>query len=470
MSLFRDRFLHLPHKPDDAPRARTLLAIPICMALSAVISPDALAQSEPAGEGFRLSGTSRLRYEAIDGQPRAGFNEADDLVNLRTTFLAEYRSDGVRVAAELWDSRVYGGDAGTPITTGEVNPVELVQAFVEAKRQNPFGKGSNVSLQAGRFLLNLGSRRLVAADDYRNTTNGYTGVRAELGWAKDWKATLIYVLPQQRRPDDPARLRRNAVAPDREGFDLVLWGGLVSRARAIGKTMVEASFFHLGERDRPGRPTRDRSLKTAGLRVSRDAAPGKFDFEVEAILQRGRIATGLAAGAPRQRVGAWFVHADAGYSFEGGWKPRLSIEYDHASGDRRGGGYGRFDTLFGMRRADLGPAGLYNGFGRTNFVSPGLRLEAQPGKRSDVMATVRPIWLAAAEDSFSTTGVRDPLGRSGSFAGTQIDMRVRRQLSPALRLEADGVLLAKGRFLREAPNAPPGRWTKYVSLNATVSF
>lgn len=36
----------------------------------------------------------------------------------------------------------------------------------------------------------------------------------------------------------------------------------------------------------------------------------------------------------------------------------------------------RFDTLFGMRRADVGPAGLYNAFGRANFISPNLRVEA----------------------------------------------------------------------------------------------
>jgi hypothetical protein len=37
-------------------------------------------------------------------------------------------------------------------------------------------------------------------------------------------------------------------------------------------------------------------------------------------------------------------------------------------------------------------------------------------------------------------------------------------------LEADLVLLAKGRFLRGAPNAPPKRWTRYLSLNAVASF
>lgn len=445
----------------------------LCLCLAATslgIGAPAIAQQAPSDDGFSISGTSRLRYEVIDGQLRVGFNEADDLVNLRTTLLAEYKEGPVRVVAELWDSRVYGGDTRTPITTGEVNPLELVQAFVEVKSRDMFGRGTSASLQAGRFLLNLGSRRLVAADDYRNTTNGYTGVRADLGWSSGWKASFVYTLPQQRRPDDPAELRRNLVAPDREGFDLVLWGGLASRTRAIGKTMVEASFFHLGERDRPGRPTRDRSLNTAAVRLISDPAPGRTDFEVEAIVQRGRVSTGLAANATRQRVEAWFVHADAGYTFAGAWKPRLSIEYDHASGDRPGGRYGRFDTLFGMRRADLGPAGLYNAFGRANFISPGLRIEAVPDKRTDLMATLRPIWLAAREDSFSTTGVRDATGGSGSFAGTQFDGRVRHQLSPALRFEFDAVLLAKGRFLRDAPNAPPGRWTKYASVNLTAAF
>ncbi len=447
---------------------RSLLPYLIAALLHAV---PATAQEAPRDDGrVRISGTSRLRAEAIDGQARGGFNTSDELINLRTTLLAEYRDGPARVVGELWDSRVYGDAPGTPVTTGEVNAVELVQAFVEVKRPGLLGAGSTASLQAGRFLLNIGSRRLVAADDYRNTTNGYTGLRADLGWGKRWTATLLYTLPQQRRPDDLAALRRNGVAPDREGFDLVLWGGTVGRARTIGRALVETSFFHLGERDRAGRPTRDRSLDTAAVRVIRDPAPGAIDFEVEAIGQRGSVSTGLATTAPRQQVAAWFVHADAGYSFAGPWKPRIAIEYDHASGDHPGGRNGRFDTLFGMRRADLAPSGLYNAFGRTNFISPGVRVEATPGKTTDVMATLRPIWLASRHDAFSTTGVRDATGRSGSFAGTQFDARIRHQLSRKLRLELDTVLLAKGRFLREAPNAPAGRWTRYLSLNATAAF
>lgn len=428
------------------------------------------AQETAPPEGFSISGTTRFRIEAIDGQARTGFNESDRLVNLRTTLLGEYREGPVRFAAELWDSRVYGGNAGSPVTANEVNAVELVQAFAEVRGNGLFGAGSTGSLQLGRFTLNLGSRRLVAADDYRNTTNGYTGVRTDLGWSGGWRATLIYTLPQQRRPDDPARVRRNAVALDREGFDLVLWGGMASKSRAIGPVTAELSFFHFGEHDRPGRPTRDRALDTVALRLITDPAPGRLDVEVEGALQTGQVSASLSAAAPRQPVRAWFLHADAGITLAGGWKPRVAIEYDHASGDGSGGTYGRFDTLFGMRRADLAPSGIYAAFGRTNVISPGLRVEAAPDARTDLMMTLRPLWLAAREDSFSTTGVRDPSGRSGSYAGTQIDARLRHRLTRGLRLEVDTVLLAKGRFLREAPNAPPGRWTRYISLNATADF
>lgn len=417
-----------------------------------------------------LSGTTRLRVETIDGQVRAGFNASDTLLNLRTTVAAQYEDGPVKVVGELWDSRVYGNNAGTTLSTGEVNTFELVQAYVEWKPLAPFGRDTTATIQAGRFLLNLGSRRLVAADDYRNTTNGYTGIRTDLAWRGGWKSTVLYVLPQQRRPDDLPALRRNRVAPDREDFDLVLWGGLLSRSKTIGRATVETTFFHLGERDRPGRPTRDRSLNTGALRIIADPIAGGVDYEVEGIVQRGRISTGLVANAPQLDVAAWFVHGDIGYTFHGGWKPRVAFEYDHASGDRPGGDYGRFDTLFGMRRADLAPAGLYNAIIRSNLVSPGVRVEATPDKRTELMASLRSFWLAARQDAFSFTGVRDATGRSGSFAGTQFDGRVRHQLSEALRLEFDAVVFAKGRFLRTAPNAMPDRWTRYMSLNAIAVF
>lgn len=444
--------------------------LPFLILAGAMIPAPALGQAGTS-DAFKLSGSVRLRYEAVGGQARAGFDSDDALVNLRTQIRADYETGPVHLVAEIYDSRAWGEDAGTPFTTGEVNTLEPVQAYMAANLGSLLGKGSKVSLQAGRFMLNLGSRRLVAADDYRNTTNSYTGARLDLAARGNIQGSFIYTLPQMRLPDDPAGLRSQRVVLDRESFDAVLWGGLVSKGKAIGPATAELSYFHFSERDSAGRPTRDRSLDTFGGRIVAEPRPGKVDYELELLYQTGRISVSTAANAARQGVSASFVHARLGYGFAGGWQPRIAIEFDRASGDKPGGDYGRFDTLFGMRRADLAPAGLYNAVGRANLAALGVRLEATPGKRLDAFAAYRPLWLASATDSFATTGVRDASGRAGDFAGHQIEARLRYWLIPArLRLEWDGLLLAKGRFLREAPNAPAEGWTRYVSFNATASF
>src|SRR3546814_13252404 len=95
------------------------------------------------------------------------------------------------------------------------------------------------------------------------------------------------------------------------------------------------------------------------------------------------------------------------------------------------------------------------------IVTPDIRLEATPDKRWDWFATYRALWLASRTDAFSSTGVRDAIGRSGSFAGHQVEGRVRYWILPSrLRFELDGLLLARGRFMRDAPNAPAGRGTR----------
>lgn len=438
---------------------------------AACVATTAPAQGAEVQEGLSISGAMRLRYEAIDGQPRVGFNRRDDLLNLRTNVLARYRKADIEVAVELYDSRVWGDRVGTPVSTNEVNAFEPVQAYVAGTFQDPLGAGSKITLTAGRMMLNLGSRRLVAADDYRNTTNGYTGVKADFAARGGWKGAFIYTLPQVRLPDTLDDVRSAKVKLDRESFDLILWGGQVSREKTIGLAAFELTYFHLGERDAPGRPTRDRSLDTFGGRLIVEPEASKFDYEIEAFYQTGSVSTSTAASAQRQSVSASFIHADAGYSFPGAWTPRLSVEYDRASGDKPRGKFGRFDTLFGMRRADLAPAGLYNALARTNIETVGIRVEAKPNKRLDSFAAYRSMWLAARQDSFSSTGVRDASGRSGDFAGHQLEGRVRYWLIPKrLQFEVDGLVLVKERFLRDAPNATAGKWTRYVSFNLIATI
>lgn len=453
-------------------------AISLC-AVTAVASVPAIARAEAPTlqsaignpDDFKLSASVRLRYEALDGQPRAGLRAEDEQLALRSTLFAEYDPGVVRIAAELYDSRVWLDRPGSAISANEVNTFELVQAYIAADFEAPFGQGSKASVQLGRMTLNLGSRRLVAADDYRNTTNGYTGLRADLRTQGGTTATAIYVLPQIRLPDDLPSVLDQDTQWDRESFDLQLWGGYVAHPNTLAGATVEIGYFGLHERDWAGHPTRNRDLDTFSARLIRDPKAGLPDFEVEGIYQTGDIRTGIAAGAGTQPVRAWFLHADAGYLFPGKAKLRLSVEYDRASGDAPGGKYGRFDTLFGMRRAELAPAGLYNAIGRANIETIGVRAEIAPGSRWDAFTAYHPLWLAEKTDTFSTTGVRDATGTAGSFAGHQLEARVRYWLVPAfLRAELNVLWLAKGRFLKLAPNAPATGDTRYGAVSLTATF
>lgn len=433
------------------------------------------AQERPgksaSGGHLKVSGSIRLRYEAIDGQARAGFNAADDLINVRTRLAAEYDAGAWKVGGELSDSRAYLQDRKTPISTNEVDTFEPAQLYIIGN----FGGGGKAapktSVEAGRFTVNMGSRRFVASDDFRNTTNSYSGLKVDTAWASGFNASGIYVLPNIRLPMDANGVFDNKTKLDRETDALRLWGATITAPLGLTKAALQPSYFHLAEDDQADLPTRNRNLDTYALRYFREPAPKTFDFDVEAAGQSGDIRASTAPNAVKQDVWATFVHAELGYSWTNSWKPRLDVEYDWASGDKPGGAYNRFDTLFGMRRAEIAPTGLYNAVGRANISAPGLRLEITPSPRWDAFATWKLLYLASATDSFSTTGVRDATGRSGKFAGNQFDARFRYWIVPQkLRFETNLVYLAKSDFLRTAPNAPRSGDTKYAALDLTASF
>ncbi|MFM8377634.1 MAG: alginate export family protein, partial [Phenylobacterium sp.] len=227
-----------------------LMALAAGMALSGPV----LAQSAPSAgspaDGVSVKGSVRVRYEALEGQFRPGLAPRDDLWSVRSTLFAEWKAGAFRVAGEVYDSRAYGSGPGGVLTTGEVNTLEPVQCYLAADINRPLGYHARLSLQGGRFTLNLGSRRLVAADDYRNTTNGYTGVRADLRLADRTSATAFYTLPQQRRPEAPEDLRDNRFKLDREDASQRLYGAYISRPFPTGG-LVEVGYVRFQESDRP---------------------------------------------------------------------------------------------------------------------------------------------------------------------------------------------------------------------------
>ena len=422
-------------------------------------------------DNFKLSGSVRVRYEGLENDFRPGREENENIVALRTTLFAEYDANPVRIGGEVMDSRVYFDKPGSAVSANDVNALELIQAYVALDLGDVGGKGSKASVEAGRFTMDLGSRRLVGRNTFRNATNAFTGIKADFRAADKTAITAFYTLPLTRLPNDSAGVLDNKVEWDRESFDLAFWGAFVNKPHLRGRTNLDLYFFGLNERTSARYPTRSRQLYTPGLRIYADPAPGKPDFEVEGAYQFGSIRASTAADAPVQNVSAYFLHAQAGYQFAAPWKPRVSIVYDRASGDRPGGSYNRFDSLYGTRRSDWGPTGIFGPLGRSNVSSPGVRLEVTPDKRWDGFVMYRAAWLESATDSFASTGVKDATGGSGTFAGHQVEARVRYWIVPKLlRLDTGGAVLFNGRFLKNAPNANDFGNPVYGYFDLTATF
>lgn len=401
--------------------------------------------------------SQRSRYASLTNQFRPGLSGDDQSLAMRTTLRLDVRLPRLSIVGELQDARAYLMDTQSNVSTTIVNALDVLQAHVR------FGGGAAgpavvPEVQIGRFSMEFGSGRLVAQEVYRDVTRAFTG--ASLHWRRAGAGTLTAfgVLPVLTLPDARPALLANKIQRDREHRNQTFWGAVYERPRLRRGARGEAYVYVLDEHDVPGqRETRDRRLWTGGGRWFRTPTPGTVDLDLEAAWQTGRAhASSGPADVRVLDVSARYLHASTGYTWARSWSPRLALEYDYGSGDASpaDGTWNRFDTLFGNRRVDLGPTSIYGALGRENIDTVGVRVSVAPTARLDSFVVYRWVGLAAAADTFTASGVRDPSGLAGRDGARQLDLRIRAWLVPRmLRIETGATHLAAGPFLRAAPNA-----------------
>lgn len=420
-------------------------------------SPPATSTARPDTEQLTLSGSLRVRYEMLEGQYRPGLLPRDDALLIQTSLVGDYRSGGLHLIAEMLDSRAYLADAPGALTTAEVNTLELTRASIGYV-------AGPVEVAAGRFHLNLGSFRLTGRRIFPNAIDSFTGLRFDWSGKAGQHVTAFYALPHVRQPMKRAQLLDNDWQWDRESTAFAFWGAHYAGPVLFDGIALQANGFGLTERDGAHGPTRNRHLFTWGARLFRPPAAGRWDIDMEGAVQTGNIRQSLAANAPVQDVRAFLAHAEIGYSPRMAGHPRISALLDIASGDDpRTPTYTRFDPLFGPRRFELGPPSLFGPLTRSNLLAGGLRLEMAPAPRWDLLALWRPTWVHSRRDKFGNTGLVDPNGRSGRFAGHMVELRLGHWLIPQrVRLEAGAAIMTSGSLLATAPNATGFGDTRYA--------
>jgi hypothetical protein len=407
-----------------------------------------------------LAMENRTRFEVFDHpwrtNQRVGGGRTDPQIALRSRVRFGLGNGPFRFLFEGQDSRSYlNEDPGDFVNNTTVNEWDILQVFGSMTWDSFLGTGLRTDLHFGRLTLDFGQRRLIARNDFRNTTNAFDGVHWQIGHGKTWRFRAFLVEP----------VIRDEVQLDEQNKKYLFWGGY-GESRHFPWLKMNAYYFGLNDQ-RTANVTGHRTYSTFGLRLYKSSKQGEINYDLESTWQ-----TGTRGDTDHF---AHFQHLDVGYTFNLPWSPRVLVLYDYASGDRKPNDSQdeRFDTLFGARRFELMPTGIFGPFFRTNLSSPGWRLIVQPAEGWRIQLKQRFWYLAQSKDSFGSSGLRDPTGGAGNYLGHDLEFRVQWTVSENLDFDVGYDHWFKGSYFDRLPasaNLPQGgnKDTDYFYLSMRI--
>jgi len=392
---------------------------------------------------FRDRGEGRTAYGY-----REGVNDGYDLtrfrLNLELTPLKWLRS-----FVQAQDARAPGIDAAHVNATLK-DVFDLRQAYVELRK----GEDGHVRLLVGRQELIYGAERLIGASDWTNTARSFDAARLVFTWEKarlDIFASSMVVIKTNQF--------------DRRAPGQNLYGVYGSFQNAVPRATLEPYVLwktlpHVAsEEGRAG----DADIVTLGARLIGELPRG-FDYALEMAKQAGHISN--------DDLAAWAGYWIAGYSFPmRTLKPRLSVEYDYATGDARPGDgkVGTFDQLYPTNHSFYGIA---DQVGWRNMRDLRTGVDVKPWAKVKVNCDHHFFWLASARDGLYNAGgalvVRPPAsGAAHRDVGHEIDAYLTYSPLKPLSIGAGFAHLFPGRFLKENS---PGSGTSFPYAFLTYRF
>ena len=381
----------------------------------------------------------RVRYEKRDNDFRRSRDTIDDPILLRTRGFVAIKNilDPLRFTLEVEDARRNNSQFTRAFDTRDINYVEPIQAYAELYfKETPLGKddlGNDrpMSVRAGRHAFEYTDRRLVARNEWRNTTNHFQGVRAIIGQQKnDWQLDFFALKPVQRFTN-----QWDAVDHAQDFY------GVIGDWRRWSEVATLQPYYYLlkqdgnkVEYDANGRTAAanskiDREIHTAGIRAYGVVGKTGWDYDASYAKQWGHQDRLSNTGALIAALDhdAYAYNAEIGYTFAHPWKPRVNAFYGFASGDNNptDSKNNRFERLFGFAR----PLSNNDYFQIENIIAPKIRVEFEPqlswlpGLKIDTGYN----WyrLDSASDRWNAAGLRDNTGQSGKDVGEEVDIRVR---------------------------------------------
>lgn len=390
---------------------------------------------------------NRTRFETFDHpvnrSAAVGGGRTDGQIALRSRLRTQLGGNGpLRVLFEGQDSRSFlDQDPGDFRNNTTVNEFDVLQLFASVTVRNLLGSGLRTDVHVGRMTLDFGRRRIVARNDFRNTTNAFDGIHWYLAKDNTWRLRAFLTQP----------VTRFLERADNSNNANLFWG-FYGESRYFPWLKADAYYLGLNDQRVPN-GNQHRTYSTFGFRLFKDDNPGELDYELESTYQFGTRGT--------EDHFAYFQHLDVGYTLNIPWKPRLVLHGDYASGDSdpTDGKSQRFDTLFGARRFEYMPTGTVGPFFRTNLTGGGWRVIVTPAKGVILQIKQRFWYLPESKDFFGSSNLRDVTGGAGRSLGHDLELRAQWFVTNNLDLDVGWWHWFKGSYFDRLPTAaglPPG--------------
>jgi hypothetical protein len=398
---------------------------------------------------LHFSGEFRDRAEGRTAYGfKAGIDDAYDLTRLRLN-LDVAPKKWVRAFVQGQDARALGIDPSHLNSTLK-DVFDLRQAYLEVKT----GDKDGVSLRVGRQELIFGVERLVGGSDWTNTSRSFDAVRLGVTQGR----AHVDIIAASVVAIDTVRFDKHVPGQN-------LYGAYASFADVLPKSTFQPYFLwktvpHVtSEEGAPG----SADVYTAGFR-SVGNLPAGFDYATEMAKQMGHFSN--------DDIVAWAGYWIVGYTVPGvPLKPRLSVEYDYATGDKaRGDGRaGTFDQLYPTNHSYYGIVDMEGWRNLRDFRS-GINLV--PHHTVKLTFDYNWFWLASAHDGLynaaGTLIVKPPAsGAAHTDVGSEADIIFNYSPVSQVIIGCGFGHLFPGRFLKENS---PGSGTSFPYGFLTYRF
>lgn len=376
---------------------------------------DPALRTEP-GDALKyisLSATNPASYlslglnlrERMESNDAVGFgtggNRGDNYLIQRLQVHADLHfNQNWQLFTQLEDARDYGKRNTTPV---DRNPLDLRLAFLAFT--HAFETGT-FKARIGRQEFAFDLQRFVSLRDGPNVRQAFDAV-----WA-DWETGRWRFIGFISQPVQYS---------DEHDFDDTsnrhLRFSMLRAERLVFGTQELSAYYSLFARD-DARYIDGSGRELRHVFDSRYAGAARgFDWDLEAMAQRGSV------GA--KDIRAWAIGTRTGYTLASiGWLPRIGLQVDAASGDRRRGDntIGTFNPLF--------PNGYYvtlAGYtGYTNFIHVKPSITVKPIPRLTLMGALGLQWRQTTADAVYTqpnVAVPGTAGKGGRWTGAYGQLR-----------------------------------------------